>query len=71
MPHTSTETMVTTGIALSRSMKRALELEAKRDGRSVSGLIRVACGQYLDAVTPGSRKGRSASAALSKINSHA
>jgi hypothetical protein len=44
---------ITTTIYVSRSLKRALEEEAARDGRSVSGLVRLVCSRYLaDVATP-------------------
>jgi hypothetical protein len=53
----SAENLITTGICLPRSLKVALEAEAALDGRSVSGLIRVACSRYLDDVpTPEKRE---------------
>jgi hypothetical protein len=48
--HASAENMTMT-IYVPRSMKRALELEAAREDRSVSGLIRLACSRYLADVT--------------------
>jgi hypothetical protein len=49
---------MTTGIYLPRSLKSALEFEAERDGRSVSGLIRLACGRYLADVAIPERRER-------------
>jgi Ribbon-helix-helix protein, copG family len=55
---------VVTSIYLDRTMKAALEFEAARDGRSVSGLVRRACHAYLEAA-PAPEKEKAAPQAAS------